>query len=83
MVVDAFLKLLWTPVMALIDLLSFRVTIPSGVLAGLSTLLANVWWVFPVTSILPIFALKIGIRMAQFSFAVVVRAKSFIPTMGN
>lgn len=84
MIVDAFLKLLTLPVILALDAFNrVQVTIPLGVFNGLSILAKDLGWIFPVAEILPIFALKIGLRIASIFWTVILKVKSFIPTMGD
>ena len=84
MITDTLLKLLTMPVIILIESVSvIGFTIPVGVFNGLLLLSENLGYIFPISSLLPIFVLKILLRNARIVWAMVIRVKSFIPTMGD
>lgn len=84
MITDAILKLLTMPVIVLIESVSvIGFTIPVGVFNGLLLLSENLGYIFPISSILPVFVLKMLLRNARIIWAMVIRVKSFIPTMGD
>lgn len=84
MITDTILRVLTNPLLLLIDGLSIvNITIPQGVFNGLNTLASNLGYIFPITSLLTIFGLKILLRNARNIWALIIRVKSFIPTMGS
>lgn len=84
MITDMILKLLIMPVIVLIESVSaIGFTIPAGVFNGLLLLSENLGYIFPISSILPVFVLKMLLRNARIIWAMIIRVKSFIPTMGN
>lgn len=84
MIVDFILKNICMPVLYLLDMLeNFSFTIPVGVFNGLSMLAKDLGYIFPITAILPIIGIKIGLRIFSIFWTIVLKIKSFIPTMGD
>lgn len=84
MITDIFLRLITGPVvLALKTFDNFTFTIPSGVFIGLVTLAKDLGYIFPVMAILPIFGIKFGLRILSFMWTIILKIKSFIPTMGD
>ena len=84
MIIDAFLRLLTAPVLLLLDTLTtYTFTIPSGVFNGLSVLARDLGYLFPITAIVPIIGIKIGLRIFSLFWTIVLKVKSFVPTMGD
>ncbi len=84
MITDMILKLLVMPLIVLIESVSaIGFTIPVGVFNGLLLLSENLGYIFPVSSILPVFILKMLLRNSRIIWAMIIRVKSFIPTMGD
>lgn len=84
MIIDTILKVLTLPVLLLIDgLQAFSFTIPVGVFNGLSLLAKDLGYIFPVASLMPIIIMKLAFRVFSLFWTVVLKIKSFIPTMGD
>lgn len=84
MITDLFLKLLTSPILLLLEGLSvISFSIPVGVFSGLKTLAHNLGYIFPISSILPILVIKFMFRYASFAWTLILKIKSFIPTMGD
>lgn len=56
--------------------------IPPEVLIGLNSLLSNLGYVFPIKQLLPILLTSTSVTLFKIVWAVVIRVKSFVPTMG-
>lgn len=84
MLIDIFLKLLTTPLISAFKLIdTFTFTIPVGVFNGLVTLAKDLGYLFPISAIVPIIGFKLGLRVISFTWSIVLKVKSFIPTMGD
>lgn len=49
---------------------------------GLQVLFANLGYIFPMEQLFTILVVSIGLKSLQIVWAVILRLKSFIPTMG-
>lgn len=80
-ILDCFIKL---PLMLLSSVApsSLVISIPSSVNEGLRSMLSGVAYVFPFFAIFPIFLAKQLLKGSRIAWAVIIRIKSFIPTMG-
>lgn len=56
--------------------------IPENVLDTLVSILAFAVYVLPMGTIITIIKVRLGIAAFRLTMAIIVRAKSFIPTMG-
>ena len=84
MITDLILKAFSLPLLLLIDTLdNFTFTIPLGVFNGLSILAKDLGYLFPVSALLPIIIIKIGLRVFSIFWTIILKIKSFIPTMGD
>jgi hypothetical protein len=62
---------------------TIELSIPDGVYSAMDTLFSALGYLFPVKQLLPILVVSGVFAMARLIVAVVVRIKSFIPTMGD
>lgn len=83
MITQTILYVITAPLLLLLDLLpSVSVSIPSGVFDSMDGMFSMLGFIFPMTSLCLIIGIKLTLRVAKIMVAVVVRIKSFIPTMG-
>ena len=84
MITDLILKAICFPIFAVFDMAqNIQFTIPVGVFNGLSVLAKDLGYIFPVSAIAPIIAIRIGLRIFSIFWTIVLKIKSFIPTMGD
>lgn len=84
MIVEAiFRALLTVPEMILNAVPVLDFTIPDGVLSGLSSILGNIGFFLPIRQLMPILYISLSIDVARLGMAILMRIKSFIPTMGT
>lgn len=84
MLIDILLKLLTAPLIEVFKLIdTFTFTIPVGIFNGLVTLAKDLGYLFPLSAIVPIIGIKLGLRVLSFTWSVILKIKSFIPTMGD
>lgn len=86
MITELILKILLAIPNALLDILSpiaMVITIPSEFAMGLARLLFGLGFLVPINHFFIVFACKQALRIARLSWAMVIRVKSFIPTMGS
>lgn len=87
MITDAVISILISPIYLIFNLLSLPVVgnleIPADVFNGISGFLANVAYVLPVRSMLAILIFSSVLDHFTTIWALVLRIKSFIPTMGR
>jgi hypothetical protein len=74
--------ILFIPELLLSLLPIIELEIPNNVLVGISEVLGAVAYIFPITALLPILIINLAMDMFRIIVALVVRIKSFIPTMG-
>lgn len=82
MIVDAILKFLLSPFLLLLDslpTLEISVDIDFSKFFEYITLISSV---IPFREIMPIIGIKIAVLSFSILWAIILRAKSFIPTMG-
>lgn len=83
MITETILNVLCSPLLLLLDILpSVSVTIPDSIFAQLDSFFGLLGYVFPMASLCTILGIKISLKLAKITVALVVRIKSFIPTMG-
>lgn len=83
MLLKAIFGLLLAIPKAIISLFpSVDILLPDGVMSGASTVLGYVGYFLPIKGLLPIIVLGLALDNAQLIWAIVLRIKSFIPTMG-
>ena len=83
MILDAVIGAFIAPVSYLFMMIqSFTFEISADVFNGLYTLFANIGYIFPIAGLFPIFVVTFTLKGLQISWALLIRIKSFIPTMG-
>lgn len=86
MIFDKFIEFLLLPVDLLIKLLpdmsSLSNKIPAGVLDSLGDLFGAIGYIVPWKGLLPIFGISLALLSSRIIWALIIRVKSFIPTMG-
>lgn len=84
MITDAFINvLLALPVLLLKALPNFSISFDDSVFDTLSNILQLVAYIIPVGGLLPILVISFALTAFKISWAITLRIKSFIPTMGN
>lgn len=84
MIVDAFFNLLLSPIRLLLSALpTIGVSMPAGVFDSLIDTMAFIGYMLPVDTIITCFGIRIGMSSFRQVIAIIVRVKSFIPTMGS
>lgn len=63
--------------------LDFNVALPDSFFSTLDNISSGVGYVLPVAGLLPIFLVTIGVYTFRIVWSIVIRVKSFIPTMGS
>lgn len=62
---------------------TIELSIPDGVYSAMDSLFSALGYLFPIRQLLPILVVSGVFAMSRLIVAVVVRVKSFIPTMGD
>lgn len=86
MITENILKIFLVPLSLLLGGIDFvlpALTLPATFLGGLEELIGYVGWILPLSAILPIFIFKFGIMIFNVGWKLILRIKSFIPTMGG
>lgn len=84
MIVDAFINLLLAPIKLLLSALpTIGVSMPAGVFDVLTDTMAFIGYMLPVDTIITCFGIRLGMASFRQIIALIVRIKSFIPTMGS
>lgn len=83
MITDAiFSSFMAFPMLLLSGLPEMSVAIPDGVFEWLFDIANAVGYLLPVSTLVQILGISIAIKGVQIAWAIVLRIKSFIPTMG-
>ena len=83
MLLEAVISLLlFIPNMILSMIPTIEINLPENIFSGVSGILGTVGYLFPVTALLPIIVVSIALDVARVVVAIIIRIKSFIPTMG-
>jgi len=83
MIVDAILDLILSVPLALLNALpDINIEISENVFNGMETFFGNVAYALPVVQLLPILIISNALMLFRVAWAIVIRVKSFIPTMG-
>lgn len=84
MITEMILNFIFLPVNALLALLpDITLSIPDGVFDGLKNIFGMLGFIFPIKGLLVILTVSISIKLFHIIWALVIRIKSFIPTMGS
>lgn len=85
MIVEAIIDLLLSPIYLLVDVLPSMefALIPDSAFNTLKTILIMCSAVLPVSLCIMLLQIKIGIVSLNLAYALILRIKSFIPTMGH
>lgn len=59
-----------------------NISIPENVFNGIENFVCNVAYVFPIKVLLPIIFISVSVDVFHVTWALVIRIKSFIPSMG-
>lgn len=83
MITDKILDILfYFPLLLAKALPDMNFSLPDNIFNGIDTFVTNVGYVVPITALMPIFMTSVAISTFQVGWALVIRIKSFIPTMG-
>lgn len=86
MITEHIVSFIMTPFLFLVDgysLILPVLTIPEKFITGAAILLDYVAWILPLAELLPLFIIRIVLESANIFWKLVLRIKSFIPTMGG
>lgn len=84
MILETILNLLAIPIKLLISgIPQTAMQIPSSIFEGLSQIFYGVGYVIPIFQFSPLLVFSFTLGMAKISFALLLRIKSFVPTMGD
>lgn len=83
MITEALINVfLFLPKLLLQALPDIVISIPKDVFDTLQNFLLNLEYIFPIVELLPILVISISLSLFKIAWALVIRIKSFIPTMG-
>jgi len=83
MIIDAILGvLLAVPNMLLDGMGNIGITIPDGVFSFLSSVLPFLGYLLPIVALLPLMGIEMAVMIFKIVWAIILRVKSFVPTMG-
>lgn len=84
MIIDAILGVvLAIPNMLLDSIGDLSVSIPDGVFSFLDWMLPSLNYWLPISSLVPLIVIELAVMGFKIIWAIVLRVKSFIPTMGS
>lgn len=83
MITEALINVfLFLPKLLLQALPDIDISIPKDIFDTLQNFLLNLEYIFPIVELLPILVISISLSLFKIAWALVIRIKSFIPTMG-
>ena len=84
MIIDALFSVLLAPIKLLLSALpTIGYSLPDGIFNSIVDTFAFIGYVLPIESILMCLSIRLALISFRATMAVVVRVKSFIPTMGS
>lgn len=83
MIMDAIINVVFLPVVALLALIpEVSITIPAGAFEAALGFFDTLGYMFPMGTIGMLLGMKYSLHFIRITIALVIRIKSFIPTMG-
>lgn len=83
MITEALLSFFLFPLKLILTALpEVHVSIPDNIFNGINSFLGGVVYIVPVPELLPILTISLALRTFKIFWALGIRIKSFIPTMG-
>ena len=83
MITDAILLMFIAPANAMLTLMpTFTVTLPPDIFSYLISIVTSLSYIFPIGGLFQILVVALSIKATQILWAIIIRVKSFIPTMG-
>ncbi|MDE6789313.1 MAG: hypothetical protein K2J47_08350 [Ruminococcus sp.] len=83
MITDKILDVLfYFPLLLVKALPEIDFAVPDNIFNGINTFLSNVGYVIPIRALMPILVSSLALSAFKISWALIIRIKSFIPTMG-
>lgn len=84
MIFTAIINLFLNLFKGFINLLpTINITIPSGICTTIANFFAGVTYFFPIRALLPILIFSISLVGFKIVYSLILKVKSFIPTMGG
>lgn len=84
MITEGILNILaFLPNLLLDSMVGISISIPENIFDGLNSIFGCLGFVFPVSGLLVILSLSFLIKNFQIIWSLILRIKSFIPTMGG
>lgn len=84
MITETILNILMSLADVFLSLLpSINFTFPSGIVSGGAFLFDMVGYFYPVAGVMPLITFGLMISMFKLTMSLIVRVKSFFPTMGG
>jgi len=83
MVIEILVEFLLKPVYLLLSAINpITLELPMSFLVSFEKYFANIAYVLPLDRLFPILVLSFFLHNAQIAYSMILRIKSFIPTMG-
>lgn len=83
MITESILNILaFIPNLLLDNMNSISLSIPDNIFSGLDSIFNCLGFLFPISGLLVILGISFSIKSFQIIWAIILRIKSFIPTMG-
>lgn len=83
MITESILNILcFIPNILLNNMNGISLSIPNDIFSGLDSIFNCLGFIFPIKGLLIILGISISIKAFQIIWAIILRVKSFIPTMG-
>lgn len=83
MIFDTLMNLILAPIDFLISLIpDINISIPSGVLGAVGDVFGSIGYITPWKTVITILSISFALVAIRITWAIIIRVKSFIPTMG-
>lgn len=83
MITEAILNvLIFIPNLLLDGIQGINIAIPDNIFNGLNSIFSCLGYIFPISGLLVILGISFAIKNFQIIWAIILRIKSFIPSMG-
>lgn len=86
MITDAIINIIFLipyGLLSAMDSLNIELSLPADMFEIIKDLTVGVNYVVPIERLMPIFVVMISLSVFKIVWAIVIRVKSFIPTMGS
>lgn len=84
MLIEKLVELMYMPILNMLDsIIQITIEFPVNIFNGLNSLMYGVGYILPLVQLMPILITSFAFYSFKIAWAIAMRVKSFIPTMGN